>query len=106
MATQCGVHKQQRVIAALQVRQRLSSQTQSQHAQRSKPSSGFFHLGSEGTVLLSNGFVVLQNLLQVSHRFVSVFGLNLWTVSGASETRAKLQISAVLLHFKKNTKRC
>ena len=34
--------------------------------------------GSQCRVLLSNGFVVLHDLLQVSHSFITILCLNLW----------------------------
>lgn len=61
---------------------RFVFQLQLQQAAQTKPPfpSAFSDFGSKCRVLLSNGLVVIQNPLQVSHSFVSMFCLNLWTI--------------------------
>lgn len=40
--------------------------------------SGLSDLGSQSRVLLANGFVVLQDLLQVAYSLLTIFSFNLW----------------------------
>lgn len=40
--------------------------------------SGLSDLGSQSRVLLANGFVVLQDLLQVAHSLFTILCFNLW----------------------------
>lgn len=87
MATEGGVNEHQsprwEIWSSVPIySSRLVPQLQPQQAgwSRAAPPSAFSHFGSERRVLLSNSSVVVQDPLQVSHCFVAVFCLDLWTI--------------------------
>lgn len=87
MATEGGVNEQQCLrwqiwSSAPIFSSRFVPQLQPQQAEwsRAAPPSAFSHFGSKRRVLLSNSSVVVQDPLQVSHRFVTVLCLDLWTI--------------------------
>lgn len=73
---------------------RFLAQVVPRQAERPRRPSAFSDFGSEGGVLLANGLVVVQNPLQVSHSFTTVFSLNLWTIQDAIDKYFHVQENA------------